>query len=1002
MKTAGILKKVAAMTLCAVLIASAVVTVPTVISDKGIVASAAETYGDYQNEVAENNEIQLLKYNGNGDYVVIPSQIDGKNVTSIAKYAFNNQYSINSVDLPGTFTSVSPYAFYGCYGLESVTLAGTVTSIGNFAFEFCDSLKTIKIRGKITSIGRGSFYGCENIESFDFGNRLVSVGSEAFVNTSLTSVVLPDTVTEIGEKAFGYNYKYGEYSKVKGFVVRGKKGSAAETYANENGFIFDRTDAAPADEIYDYDSVDEGIVITKYKGTGITVYIPSAIDGKTVIGIEDGAFSGCKSLSSVTIPSTVESIKGNPFTGCTSLVDINVNTGNTVFSSVDGVVFNNDKNRINFFPPGRSGYYTIPDGVVSLSNVAFRDCKMLKGVKVPDSTFGIDEYSFGYHNADITLFGSSDSKVKAFAEENGIRYVLAEKVDFGKVGGCDWIYDKDTKTLTVSGNGETGYYPEGGQPWSGYEVRNLVIEDGVTNLRAGVFSGLEIESAEVPASVYNVGMLCFRDCKNLKKVTLTEGLVEIGGGAFEGCESLEEISLPSTLRSIGPFSFDGCVKLDNIVIPDGIVSWGVNPFRDTQWYKGLPDGDVYAGKTYLTYKGIMPANSTLTIKDGTERIAAGALAANGEQSGLVKLVIPSSVIDIGENSFYGCTSLKSVTIPSSVKNIYGMALGYYFDNAAENSVKTEGFTIYGEPGSVAEEYASKNGFIFLSSEPEELTNLSDVSKTSVPQNTSVFVKGAAKGGSGEYKYAFYYKKSTSKAWTTIGELYGKTTEVSFVPASVAKYLVKVNVKDGAGKIVTKIFNVNSTKPSGDDLVNRSVLDKTTTEKGKPITITGAASGGSGGYTYAFYYKKTTSKAFTVIGAEYSKATTATFIPASAAEYNVRINVKDSSGTIVTKQYKITATAPVQSLSNDGLLYENEVNAGTSVIMIGKASGGTAPYKYAFYYSTDGNEWKTAGTEFGIDTAAIFTPTVSGQIMVKIAVKDSTGKIDEKTFTVTVR
>ena len=116
----------------------------------------------------------------------------------------------------------------------------------------------------------------------------------------------------------------------------------------------------------------------------------------------------------------------------------------------------------------------------------------------------------------------------------------------------------------------------------------------------GVFSGLEIESAEVPASVYNVGMLCFRDCKNLKKVTLTEGLVEIGGGAFEGCESLEEISLPSTLRSIGPFSFDGCVKLDNIVIPDGIVSWGVNPFRDTQWYKGLPDGDVYAGKTYLT------------------------------------------------------------------------------------------------------------------------------------------------------------------------------------------------------------------------------------------------------------------------------------------------------------------------------------------------------------------------------------------------------------------
>ena len=69
-----------------------------------------------------------------------------------------------------------------------------------------------------------------------------------------------------------------------------------------------------------------------------------------------------------------------------------------------------------------------------------------------------------------------------------------------------------------------------------------------------------------------------------------------------------------------------------------------------------------------------------------------------------------------------------------------------------------------------------------------------------------------------------------------------------------------------------------------------------------------ASGGEGGYKYAFYYKKTTSKAFTLIGEEFGDATTATFTPASSTKYNVRINVMDADGNVVTKQYKIVSTA----------------------------------------------------------------------------------------------
>ncbi len=289
----------------------------------------------------------------------------------------------------------------------------------------------------------------------------------------------------------------------------------------------------------------------------------------------------------------------------------------------------------------------------------------------------------------------------------------------------------------------------------------------------------------------------------------------------------------------------------------------------------------------------------------------------------------------------------------------------------------------------------------LSVSKKELRNLSTISSTSVPQRTTIFVRGASEGGEGTCKYAFYYKKASSKTWTIIGELYGSMTEVSFFPSTVATYYVRVNVKDESGTIATQIFELTSTKPTGNDLVNNSTVDKTTTQRNTPITITAAAAGGEGAYRFAFYYKKSTSKGFTAIGTPYGDATTATFTPASTAEYYVRINVQDSAGTIVTRQYTITATAVTNDLSNLSTISAAEVTKGTAVTLTAQASGGTAPYTYAFYYKKSTSSGYTKiGTEFGTDTTATFTPTMKATYNVKIVVKDSTGKTAQKTFTVT--
>jgi len=138
------------------------------------------------------------------------------------KLYLNNEL-VTDLVIPDSVTSIGDCAFPGCTGLTSVTIPDSVTSIGSFAFCGCTGLSSVTIPDSVTSIGNNAFNDC----------------------TGLTSVTIPDSVTNIGEKAFGYyfdidNYKY---KKVDSFTIYGKKGSAAEAYANENGFAFIETES---------------------------------------------------------------------------------------------------------------------------------------------------------------------------------------------------------------------------------------------------------------------------------------------------------------------------------------------------------------------------------------------------------------------------------------------------------------------------------------------------------------------------------------------------------------------------------------------------------------------------------------------------------------------------------------------------------------------------------------------------------------------------------------
>ena len=156
-------------------------------------------------------------------------------VTSIGGYAFSSCTSLTSITIPNSVAKTGIGVFYNCLSLASVTIPSGVTIISGETFKYCKGLTSITIPDSVTSIQSDAFEYCTSLESVTIPNSVTSIGSDAFTKcTSLKSLTIPKSVTKINKRAFGYNNEEGE--KNNDFVVKCYKGTAAETYAKDNGF----------------------------------------------------------------------------------------------------------------------------------------------------------------------------------------------------------------------------------------------------------------------------------------------------------------------------------------------------------------------------------------------------------------------------------------------------------------------------------------------------------------------------------------------------------------------------------------------------------------------------------------------------------------------------------------------------------------------------------------------------------------------------------------------
>ena len=194
---------------------------------------------------------------------------------------------------------------------------------------------------------------------------------------------------------------------------------------------------------------------------------------------------------------------------------------------------------------------------------------------------------------------------------------------------------------------------------------------------------LNIPSVIDGKSVTSIGGGAFRGCTGLTSITIPDSVTSIGNNAFYNCSGLTSITILDSVTSIGYEAFRDCTGLTSIIIPDSVTSIGAYAFYNTVWYNNQPDGLVYAGKVAYMYKGEMPSNTSIVLKEGTLGIAGSAFY---NRTGLTSVTIGNNVTSIGSYAFFGCPGLTSVTIGNGVTSIGDSA----FDGCTELTSVTIG------------------------------------------------------------------------------------------------------------------------------------------------------------------------------------------------------------------------------------------------------------------------------------------------------------------------
>ena len=338
---------------------------------------------------------------------------------------------------------------------------------------------------------------------------------------------------------------------------------------------------------------------------------------------------------------------------------------------------------------------TTTGNVTSIGMNAAYNLTALVTVTIGDSVTTIGDYAFsGISTLKYVNLGAgvSDLEPDDVFRISGIEQftVSSNNASYKAVNGVLFTKDGSTLLFYPRARADTSYTVPSGTTtiyrYSFYYVTNLQsisLPAGLTDIGVQAFLGSGLTSLVCPSSLLTIAGAAFSACQNMTSVTLNEGLTTIGANAFENCTSLTSVHIPSTVSTIGtsthPTAFRRCTSVTQFSIAGGNLHYYVDS------YGALYDHDLTTliayplGRAGTSY--VIPDTVT-TIADltfsgaqnlQTVHIPSGMTSIHGFRSCTslvtVSVITPSSATSVASQAFYGCTSLKYITLPSSITSI---------------------------------------------------------------------------------------------------------------------------------------------------------------------------------------------------------------------------------------------------------------------------------------------------------------------------------------------
>ena len=666
-----------------------------------------------------------------GDYsqltdVVIPSSVsfDGVSyaVKTIGKRAFNNCSNLQSITLNEGLERIDDYAFSACHSAKIESFPSTLKIIGDNAFFNCNGISSLILPTGLETIGNSAFHACFGLEEVEFPSTLVSIGESAFRECRIIKLVLPASLTSIGNYAFAQMNQLSSVTSrimtpfdISESVFCSEWSSSWDDNQQKDVYTYTPSSAnlyVPEGTLAQYEAIKGWTMFAgRYEGELMETivdglkytYVPSS----RIATIVAGDYS---ELRKVTIPGNVEinglsyqvkEIAANAFANC---------------SQIDTILFENGIEKIGnvaFSWCNNTEFGTLPSSLKTIGDQSFWNCNSFKNLNLPEGLESIGSYAFGAcHNLQKVVLPSTLTSLgqMVFQSSDKLSTVISHiqepfEIDM-RVFTTNVRWDEEAQKEIYTPCAATLYVPEGTkakyEAFEGWRMFAEIYEGELIEQKVGDLyysyntsaryatvvrgdSYSELSKVEIPGSVELEGINCL--VKNIASrafsetpitsLVINEGVESIGKEAFSNCRQLATVTLPSSLSIIDDAAFRDCSRLGSVVIPSGVNTIGMSAFGGCKVLKSL---DVAADNEKFESRGcnaVIERESNTLVVGCLGTVIPESVTAIGQEAfinlDIKELNIPSSVKTIGENAFNSCHQLTEVVLPEGLETLSNTA-----------------------------------------------------------------------------------------------------------------------------------------------------------------------------------------------------------------------------------------------------------------------------------------------------------------------------------------